>query len=146
MLSRPSPAPPQASPKLYAALLMLLGIITLILGYHYGTRGLHRYPKDEVWHVPAANRERGPALIVSYGCAACHIVPGVREATGKVGPRLDWLTEQVYIAGVLPNSPQNLIAWIRQPREANPRTAMPDLGVSAEDARDIAAYLYDPDD
>jgi len=121
---------------------MLLGAITLILGFHYGSRGLHRYPKREVWHVPAADPERGPGLIVAYGCSTCHVVPGVREATGKVGPRLDRMAEQVYIAGVLPNSPQNLISWIRHPRAADPRTAMPDLGVSAADARDIASYLY----
>jgi hypothetical protein len=35
-----------------------------------------------------------------------------------------------------------MIRWLRDPQEVNPRSAMPDLGVSERDARDIAAYLY----
>jgi hypothetical protein len=65
----------------------------------------------------------------------------VREANGKVGPRLGRLREQGDVAGVLPNSPQNLTYWIMHPREADPKTAMPELGVTEEDARDLAAYL-----
>ena len=39
-------------------------------------------------------------------------------------------------------TPENLIRWVIAPREVDPRTAMPDVGVSPADARDIAAYLY----
>jgi cytochrome c1 len=46
-----------------------------------------------------------------------------------------------FIAGVLPNSPENMVRWLRQPQSVDPRSAMPDLGVSERDARDIAAYL-----
>jgi cytochrome c2 len=46
------------------------------------------------------------------------------------------------IAGELPNTPANLTRWIQHPRQVEPRTAMPDLGVNATDAYDIAAYLY----
>jgi cytochrome c1 len=42
----------------------------------------------------------------------------------------------------LPNSADNLVRWIQHPRTIEPKTAMPDLGVSNQDARDIAAYLY----
>ena len=48
----------------------------------------------------------------------------------------------MYIAGVLPNTPDALIRWIMDPRDVDPKTAMPDLGVTSHDARDIAAYLY----
>jgi cytochrome c1 len=39
-----------------------------------------------------------------------------------------------------------LIKWIRNPQQIEPGTAMPDLGVSEDEAGDIAAYLYDPQD
>ena len=45
------------------------------------------------------------------------------------------------IAGKLANTPDNLVRWIRQPKTVKPLTAMPDMGVSEGDARDMAAYL-----
>lgn len=85
---------------------------------------------------------RGPRAIRAYGCGTCHTIGGVPGATGKVGPVLDGLAERAYVAGVVPNTPGNLIAWIRAPRAIDPKTAMPDLGVRPQDAADIAAYLY----
>jgi len=43
---------------------------------------------------------------------------------------------------MLPNSPENLIRWIVNRREVNPKTAIPVTGISEEEARDVAAYLY----
>ena len=88
---------------------------------------------------------RGRALIREYGCHTCHTIPGVPGADREVGPPLTGLANRVYIAGVLPNVPENLMAWIENPRGASPRTAMPDVGVTSADARHIAAYLYSID-
>jgi cytochrome c2 len=131
-----------ASLTLYARLLGLFLVIVAAVGFNIAVWGLHRHPTSPALYVPGADPERGRALIHAHGCGACHTVPGVRAAAGKVGPRLDRVLDQVYIAGVLPNTPDNLVSWIAHPKEADPRTAMPDLGVSEDDARDIAAYLY----
>jgi cytochrome c1 len=72
----------------------------------------------------------------------CHTIPGVREARALVGPPLIQIASRMYLAGHVPNTPANMIAWIRHPRDAEPHTAMPDTGVTEADARDIAAYLY----
>jgi cytochrome c oxidase assembly factor CtaG/cytochrome c2 len=85
--------------------------------------------------------ERGQHLAYSYGCAACHMIPGVPGGRVVVGPPLVDLRLRVVIAGRVPATPENLARFIRYPREVTPGTAMPDLGVSAHDARDIAAYL-----
>ncbi len=45
---------------------------------------------------------------------------------------------------MLPNTPENLVRWIQQPEQIRPGTAMPNLGISEDDARDIAAYLLIP--
>ena len=58
------------------------------------------------------------------------------------GPPLEGLRSRVFIAGVLPNTADNLINWIVQPRRWSPRSAMPETGIDADGARDIAAYLY----
>jgi cytochrome c2 len=61
---------------------------------------------------------------------------------GKVGPSLQGIGGRTYLAGKLPNEPANMIKWIRQPQEVSPGTAMPELGVTEQDGKDIAAYLY----
>lgn len=92
--------------------------------------------------VPGGDPDRGPALIRSYGCHSCHTVPGVSGANALVGPPLNQWRRRVYIAGRVPNTPETLVRWIVSPRAFDPRTAMPDMGVSEADARDIAAYLF----
>jgi len=86
--------------------------------------------------------DRGRQAIRSYGCGSCHTIHGVPGADGLVGPPLDGVGARAYVAGVLTNTPANLVRWIRQPREVDPLTAMPDVGVTVPDARDIAAFLY----
>jgi cytochrome c2 len=104
--------------------------------------GLRRHPTIPVLYVRDANPDRGRTLIRDHGCGACHVVPGVGGATGNVGPRLDDLKANIYIAGVVPNTPDHLIEWIMNPKEVDPLTAMPDLDINESQARDIAAYLY----
>ena len=70
------------------------------------------------------------------------MIPGVPAAEGRVGPPLTDLADRTFIAGRLRNEPSALVRWIREPRAVDPNTAMPNLGVTDRDARDIAAYLY----
>lgn len=86
--------------------------------------------------------QHGKELINAYGCGACHIIPGVRGARGLFGPPLTLFADRTVIAGELPNMPDNLLRWIQNPPAIEPKTAMPDLGVSQTQAEDIAAYLY----
>lgn len=86
--------------------------------------------------------ERGVAAIRKYGCASCHTIPGVRDAKARVGPSLDGIAGRSYVAGVLSNTPEHLIQWIENPQAVDNKTAMPNMGVTERDARDIATYLY----
>ena len=92
--------------------------------------------------MPGGEPERGRELIREYGCDSCHAVPGLPGPESMVGPPLNDWAERHYIAGALPNTPENLIVWIMEPQSIEPGTAMPDMGVSEQDARDIGAYLY----
>lgn len=78
----------------------------------------------------------------TYGCGACHTIPGVPGANSLVGPPLVGIGGRMYIAGVVTNTPQHLVAWIKDPQAIDSATAMPNVGVTDRDARDIAAYLY----
>lgn len=92
--------------------------------------------------VPGGQAERAPAHIRAYGCGSCHTIPGVAGARGLVGPPLTAMADRAYIAGIVPNTPQQMVDWIRNPKAVDDRTAMPTLGVSEAEARDIAAYLF----
>jgi cytochrome c2 len=85
---------------------------------------------------------RGPGLIRAYGCGSCHTIPGVRGATAIVGPNLNGVASRSFIAGVLANTPENMVSWIQNPQAIDDKTAMPNLRVGPRDAADIAAYLY----
>lgn len=86
--------------------------------------------------------DRGAELITRYGCGSCHTIPGINRADGLVGPPLTRFGARSYVAGQLPNNADNLRRWISDPQAVEPGTAMPNLGVTAIDAQDIAAYLY----
>jgi len=88
------------------------------------------------------NAQAGRDSIRRYGCNACHTISGVPGANGLVGPPLDGIGNRQYIAGELPNTAANLMLWIRHPKQVEPHTVMPDMNVSEQDSRDIAAYLY----
>jgi cytochrome c1 len=91
--------------------------------------------------VRGASPEAGKAQIVRYGCGACHEIPGIKDASGLVGPPLKGFGKRGTIAGFWANTPTNLIDWIDNPQHMLPGVDMPDLGVTRDEARNIAAYL-----
>jgi putative membrane protein len=97
---------------------------------------------DNGYQLTNSDPERGRTAIRKYGCGSCHDIPGVTGAVGMVGPPLGRIAQRVYIAGVLPNEPDNMIMWLENPPGVDPKTAMPYMGITPRDARDIAAYLY----
>ena len=97
---------------------------------------------DTARTLSGGDPSRAPEVLRRYGCAGCHTIPGVPGADGRVGPPLSGLSERLYVAGVLENRSDNLIAWIVSPQRFSPNSAMPPTGVSEKEARDLAAYLY----
>ncbi len=95
-------------------------------------------------HVDDGDPIRGLALVAggSYGCAACHSIPDIRFPKGNVGPPLAGMAGRSLIAGQLPNKPGVMVAFLQDPPALAPQTGMPNVGLTTEQARDIAAYLY----
>lgn len=104
------------------------------------TTAAHGAPDDEKLQI--GNFERGQRLLGQYQCASCHRIPGVEGAQRQVGPALDAIGRAAYIAGHLPNTPAVLARFVQNPPLEKPGTLMPALGVTAEQARDMAAYLH----
>ena len=130
---------PRGVALLAVLLLLILSAIAAAVGL-LGPSDLD--PARELVVVTGGDPDRGRETIRKNGCSTCHIIPGISEAKGLVGPPLDRFADRVYVGGVLPNTPDNLVAWIIDPPSIDPLTAMPPSGVDEAEARDIAAYLY----
>jgi cytochrome c len=75
-------------------------------------------------------------------CGACHLIPGVAGARGKVGPPLDQYGRRVYIAGKFPMDEALLARWIADAPSLSPGTAMPKIEMTPAEASAISAYLF----
>ncbi|MBI1405286.1 MAG: c-type cytochrome [Caulobacter sp.] len=84
---------------------------------------------------------RGAVLVEREACGACHQIPHIQRAVGRVGPPLAGMARRTIIAGYLPNTPDNMKRWIQSPQSVAPGNAMPDMGLDDRDSRDIAAFI-----
>lgn len=85
--------------------------------------------------------QQGRELLARYHCGSCHSIPGVAAAQGQFAASLAGYGQRSYIAGRVANDADTLARWIVNPASVVPGTLMPNLGVSAADARDMALYL-----
>jgi cytochrome c len=121
-----------------AAILLVVALVGIVWEYAHERAQMRTHAAAASGGDPV----RGESMFIQYGCGSCHAVKNVRGATGMVGPPLDGIALRVIIAGRLSNTPGNMQKWIRDPQQVSPGTAMPDLNVGAEDARDITTFLY----
>jgi cytochrome c len=113
-------------------------IVSTAFYFIWGARDPEPAPFFDLPGDPVAGR----VALARLGCAGCHAIEGVRMAGGRVGPSLNDLRRQRYIAGRLPNTPENAVRFILDPQGISPGSAMPDLRVVEAEARDMVAYLY----
>ena len=92
--------------------------------------------------VPGGDPKRGAEVIRARECGTCHVIPGIVGAEGYVAAPLTQMARRTYIAGFLMNEPEVMVKWILDPPAFDAGTAMPNLGLSEQQARDAAAYLY----
>jgi len=121
-----------------------IGAACLLLGFLLSVSACQAGPTPrslQLEAVPGGDAEQGRAAIRAYGCGACHTIPGVPGADAMAAPPLTRFAYRKYIAGMLPNTADNLVTWIRTPQAVVPGNAMPNMGVTEEDALNIAAYL-----
>ncbi|WP_293855288.1 c-type cytochrome [uncultured Alsobacter sp.] len=85
--------------------------------------------------------DRGRVAIAQHGCPTCHVIPGIVGSSTGIATPLKGIAARQYLGGVVPNTPETMVAWLRDPPAIKPGTAMPNVGLGESDARDIAAYL-----
>jgi cytochrome c2 len=127
------------------AVLYLLPIVVAVAGLGalaYDLSEDHHRLLTQVAAMTGGDPVRGREAVRLRSCGGCHQVPGVPGAQGRVGPPLAGFAGRAFIAGRLPNDPDNLKLWVRDPHAFDPQTAMPATGVTPPEAADIAAFLY----
>ena len=76
----------------------------------------------------------------SNSCIACHTVQGV--SFGVLGPNLTHVASRTTIAaGALPNTPEGLARWLRDPLAEKPGSKMPRIDLSEDEIAALVAYL-----
>lgn len=115
-------------------------LLALLCGSPLG--GCVRRPAPPTWQKFGGDPGRGAVLVGRFSCGACHEISEVEGANGEVGPPLSTFSRRSMIAGMLPNTPDNLVRWLRKPQSIVPGNGMPDTGLNDAQARDVAAYLY----
>ncbi|MFC5499712.1 cytochrome c oxidase subunit II [Caenimonas terrae] len=90
---------------------------------------------------PAVDGATTGQKVFDASCAACHSVRGT-AAGGIFGPDLTHLMARSTIAaGMLPNTPGQLAAWISNPQSIKPGTRMPAPTLSPAELQAVVAYL-----
>lgn len=85
---------------------------------------------------------RGYEAVRTRGCQACHAVDGVEEMVATVGPNLTRVATRSFLAGgVIPNTHDDLLAWIREPDSRKIGSKMQAMGLSDAEIQDVIAYL-----
>jgi cytochrome c oxidase subunit II len=91
--------------------------------------------------APDALRQRGQQLFMAGTCVMCHNVGGT-DASGRRAPDLTHVgSRQMLAAGTLPNTPEQLAAWIRDPQQFKPGSLMPAHDYAAADLQALVAWL-----
>jgi cytochrome c len=88
------------------------------------------------------NVELGREFWIQRGCSGCHIAPGI-PGGGQIGPNQTHFSARPTIAGgLLPNTPEGVARWLKDPPAVKPGTLMPDLSLTDEQIKDLTAFLY----
>jgi cytochrome c oxidase subunit 2 len=88
------------------------------------------------------NVELGREFWILRGCSGCHLAPGI-PGGGQIGPNQAHFADRPTIAGgVLPNRPESVERWLKDPPAVKPGTLMPNLSLTEDQIKDLTAFLY----
>ncbi|HEX7126182.1 MAG TPA: cytochrome c oxidase subunit II [Thermodesulfobacteriota bacterium] len=84
---------------------------------------------------------KGAQAFITSACIGCHRIAGT-PAAGVIGPDLTYFARRHTIAaGMMPNTPENLARWLRNPPAVKPGSKMPNLNLNDETVQALVAYL-----
>jgi cytochrome c oxidase subunit 2 len=98
--------------------------------------------RDEAKPIAAsAQQSPGFQAFTQNDCGSCHALRGT-SARGNIGPDLTHLmTRKTLGALTIPNTRNNLTAWVRNPQQFKPGNKMPDLDIPAAQFTHLMTFL-----
>jgi len=94
--------------------------------------------------VAAPGLTESERLFIQAGCGGCHTLAGVPGATGIAGPNLTNVTLRPTLAGdSVPMTRESLTRWLLYPTAVKSDARMPSVGLTPQEATDLAAFLFD---
>ena len=91
--------------------------------------------------VPDPRLESERATFLSMSCVSCHAVSGT-TAKGTFGPDLSHLMSRATLgSGVIPNTPENLRSWVKDPQAIKRGNLMPNMQLNSRELDEIVVYL-----
>jgi cytochrome c oxidase subunit 2 len=84
--------------------------------------------------------QQGKQVFSASACVGCHTIKGV--AAGQIGPDLTHFgSRKTFAGGMMAVTPENVAKWVEKPEHMKPGSRMPDLGMSGDQGKALAAYL-----
>jgi cytochrome c oxidase subunit 2 len=84
--------------------------------------------------------QQGQTIFSQSACVGCHTIAGV--SAGQIGPNLTHFGSRKSLAArMMPSTPENVARWIENPQHIKPGALMPNLGMTPDQAKALAAYL-----
>lgn len=97
-----------------------------------------RQPASPPSSVGAA---KGAGVFREKNCVNCHSIAGLMTR-GRVAPDLTHVGSRTTLAaGTLPNTPENLAKWLKNPQSVKKGVLMPDIGLNTDQIKYLTAYL-----
>lgn len=96
------------------------------------------------------NLANGRKVLDSKGCASCHGMTGVAALSPSAMPVTIDAKTMLRAKQLAPDlryarerfTPEKMLAWLADPKAIKPDTTMPKIPLTAEEAKDVVAYLY----
>jgi len=89
----------------------------------------------------AADAAKGAEVFKEKNCVDCHSIAGLMTR-GRVAPDLTHVGSRTTLAaGTVPNTPENLTQWLKNPQTVKKGVLMPDIGLSSDQIKHLTAYL-----
>ena len=94
-----------------------------------------------VAHLLSESSKKGSKLFQQLTCINCHTINGT-NAKGQAAPDLThFASRQTLGAVILPNTPENLALWLKDPQAVKPAILMPNLKLTDAQVGNLTDYL-----
>ncbi len=88
-----------------------------------------------------AQARAGQGVFMSNACVSCHAIEGT-VARGVFGPNLTHFGSRLTLgAGLLDNTPENLVRWIDSTQTVKPGNHMPEVALTEQQVQQLVTYL-----